>query len=274
MTGGELADLVATPNPVTTDMLTRGYDAEEITYPYGVDSRYRREDPVPWVLISTLGRMTDEPDGLFDELVEFARGLAPAPAADQYRGIFAWLTARMERTLWVERSGSSIDYLGDLARLFPDARFVHIHRDGREAALSIRAHPFYRLAVSLLYDGLVPEIGQDEDPVVALVESVPDVEWFGRYWTDQLVNGFAAVPQLDRDQYLDVRFEDLVARPANVLGEVAAFLELPADEGFVQRAAALVKGVPPTRFEALSEGEQERLRAACDPGMRLLRRTE
>jgi hypothetical protein len=105
------------------------------------------------------------------------------------------------------------------------------------------------------------------------VESVPEVEWFGRYWTDQLVNGFAALPDLDRDQYLEVRFEDLVTGPGAIIDEIATFFELPRDDAFADRAAALVRGVPPTRFESLSEDEQDRLRAACDSGMRLLRRT-
>jgi Sulfotransferase family len=272
MTGHELAELISTANAVTTEVLSRGYTSDEITYPFAPGSRFARGEPVPWVLISTLGLMSEDPDSLFDQLVAYAQRLDPAPAAAQYRRLFDWLTERMDRDLWIERSGSSVDYLGDLVRLYPEARFVHIHRDGHEAALSIRAHPFYRLAVSLLYPGLAPAVA-DDDMVVALLESVPAVEWFGRYWSDQLVNGFSALPRLDRDQYLAVRFEDLVGQPATVMAVVADFFELPADDGFVDRAAALVRGVPPTRFDSLDEDEQERLSEACAVGMRLLGRS-
>jgi hypothetical protein len=44
---------------------------------------------------------------------------------------------------------SSLDYVGDLSRLFPAARFVHLHRDGREAALSMREHHAFRLAICM-----------------------------------------------------------------------------------------------------------------------------
>lgn len=272
MSGAELADLISTPNPVTTDVLARGYTADEITYPFRDDSRYARTDPVPWVLISTLGRLSEHPDQLFDELIDVAAAQPELPAAEQYRALFDWLTERLGRAMWIERSGSSIDYLADLVRLYPKARFVHIHRDGREAALSMRAHPFYRLAVSLLFPDLLPDV-DDEDLVTALLESIPEVEWFGRYWSDQLVSGFAALPELDRDQYRAVRFEHLVTDPAAVLDDMARFFDLPPDPGFVERGAALLRGVPPTRFDGLEADEQHRLEEACSVGQRLVGRS-
>ena len=53
-----------------------------------------------------------------------------------------------------------------------------------------------------------------------------------------------ALPLLDRAQFLSVRFEDLVRRPAAVITEIAEFLEFDTDVGFPARAAALVHGEP------------------------------
>src|SRR4029079_14044254 len=89
----------------------------------------------------------------------------------------------------VERSGSSIDYLGDLASLYPNARFVHIHRDGHEAALSIRSHPFFRLGVAILMD-LFPESDDAEAAVTEVIETAPPCWAVGRYWSDQVLRGF------------------------------------------------------------------------------------
>ena len=76
-------------------------------------------------------------------------------------------------TDWVERSGSSIDYVDGLLGLFPRARIVHLVRDGREVALSMRNHAAYRMAVQLLYgvmpDGVDPT---DEDALAAALERV------------------------------------------------------------------------------------------------------
>ena len=272
-TGAEVADILATPNQVTRDALSRGYDAEEITYPFRTTDRYTRADPVPWVLVSTLAYLSDDPDALFDRTVAWLGERGPAPIADQYRALFDWWAAGVGRPAWIERSGSSVDYLADLARLFPDARFVHLHRSGPEVALSMRNHALYRLAVQLTY-GVVPDgvDPADDSPegadrlVRAWLEGRPPVELYGRYWSDQVVRGCAAAAELGPDRLRTVAFEDLVAEPARLLAELARFFDLPRDPGFPDRAAALVHGVPPARAPDLSPDEREALEAACRPG--------
>ena len=78
---------------------------------------------------------------------------------------------RFDRTHWIERSGSSIDYLGALNASFPKARFLHLHRDGYETALSMRGHHAYRLPIALMYRA------QDGDgpPITAIdFDAAPD----------------------------------------------------------------------------------------------------
>ena len=194
----------------------------------------------------------------------------------------------MGQSVWIEKSGSSIDYLGSLHTFFPKARFLHLHRDGHEAALSMREHAAYRLAISLLYDlhdagtAIQAELvtpgaarsPQGEDPIARILEARPPVEYFGRYWSEQIVRGHGALPHLGSDQYLAVRFEDLVARPRDVLPRIADFFELDVKpRNWVERAAALVRGVPPTRFEKLPRPERARLAEACLAGRQILDRS-
>lgn len=263
--------IVAQPNEVTDLALARGYDSDEIAYPFQAESRFRRGDAIPWILIATLPRLTDDHDALFDELAAEVAAWAPAPLADHYERLFAMLGARFGRPLWIERAGSSIDYMGELHALYPDARFLHIHRDGREAALSIRAHPFFRLAVNAMF-GLVPEATEGEDVVALMLESEPPVEIYGRYWSDQLLRGFRAAARMDAAQYLEVRFEDLVTDPLPVMARIGHFFELPDREDWLARAAALVRSVPPSRFGTLGPQEQALLTEAVRPGQVLLGR--
>src|SRR5262249_49573682 len=153
--------------------------------------------------------------------------LPAQPPAAHHRALFAWLARSTGREHWIERSGSSIDYLEALVTAFPRARFLHIHRDGPEAALSMREHHAYRLPISILYgapldDGRqLADLGpldviaapRDDDPISLILRSRPSPEYFGRYWTDQVLHGFRALRLLDRAQYAEVRFEDLVAEP-------------------------------------------------------------
>lgn len=287
ISGPQFAELISAEQPFVRAVLARGYDAEEIVYPFGPDARYGRADRLPWLLVTMLPRLSDQPDALFDRLTAFARGLSRGPIAEQYRRLFAWLASQLGREFWIERSGSSIDYLGALHQAFPRARFLHIHREGAEVALSMREHDAYRLPISLLYDvpvdsGVrVSELGPldldapptPEDPISQILASRPPPEYFGRYWTDQIVRGFAALPQLDARQLLSVRFEDLVSRPRDLLAEICEFFELdPERDGWIERAAGLIRGIPPTRFEKLAPDQQLRLADACRVGRQLLGR--
>lgn len=273
LSGAEVAALLAAPNPVTHDALSRGYTAEEITYPFRPTDRYTPADPLPWILVSTLAYLSDDPDALFDETVAWLSGRGIAPVAAHYRALFGWWAEKVGRTAWVERSGSSVDYLADLVRLFPDSRIVHLHRDGREVALSMRNHALYRLAVQLHY-GLVPEGVDPTDTspegtdrlVRGWLDGTPPVELYGRYWSDQVVRGCEAARAVPGLRLTTIAFEDLVGRPADVLPVVGDALSLGADDGFVARAAALVRGVPPTRAGDLGPAERAALDAACRPG--------
>jgi putative sulfotransferase len=274
VSGDDLADVLGAEQPVTTAVLARGYTSDEIQYPFGSPAaRYRVGDPIPWLSVSMLSRLTDDPDQWFDDLIAFARSRPTATMPEHYRAAFDWVTARSGGVAWVERSGSSIDYLGDLARLFPDARFVHIHRDGHEAALSIRGHPFFRLAVAMVHD-LFPDVDDPEEAVTQVIDTPPPCWAVGRYWSDQVLRGFRALPMIDRPQFLQVRFEDLVVDPASVLDEVQRFFGLGDDADFVERAAALVHGQPRARFGQLTPSEQDELRDACRPGQVLLGRAD
>ncbi len=287
--GAAIAEIVSAEQAVVTAVLRRGYAVEEITYPFDDPevSRYRRDEALPWILVSMLPRLARDPDALYEEFIAQLHQQPLQPPKDHYRECFDWLTRRLGKSVWIERSGSSVDYLGGLHEQFPNARFLHLHRDGHEVALSMRGHHAYRLPISLLYDAVldsgkrVSELGpidvtaepSEDDPVTQILASRPPPAAFGRYWTDQVLSGFRALAHLDADQYLDVRFEELVERPREVLRTIAEFFELPKGEGdWIARAAGIVKGRPPTRFEKLSPEDQQSLRDVCRPGQVLLGR--
>lgn len=286
VTGAALAALVAAEQPFVTAVLRRGYEVAEIVYPFERQARYRRDAPLPWILVSMLPRLSDDPDALFDEVIAFLRARPALPPRDHYRALFAWLARRTGHDVWIERSGSSVEYLESLAALFPDARFLHLHRDGREVALSMREHHAYRLPISILYGAPVDsgrtlaDLGpldlhappSGSDPISQILASRPPPVYFGRYWCDQVARGLRALRRLRPEQYLEIAFEALLADPIPRLREIAAFFALPDDPGFPERAAALVKGAPPARFPELPAEERQALGDACRAGQLLLGR--
>jgi hypothetical protein len=286
VSASEIWSLLSAEQPFVTAVLRRGYPVAEIVYPFGPGARHQPEDPLPWLLVATLPRLSEEPDALFDALGAFVRGRDIAPAADHYHAIFDWLTQQCGGKHWVERSGSSVDYVAGLHACFPDARFVHLHRDGREVALSMREHHAYRLPISILYQ--VPlDTGESladlgpldlaaapsaTDPISRILASTPPAEAFGRYWTDQVTRGTDALSAVPSAQTLEVRFEDLVGDPGNTLQRIAVFFALDEDPEFVAQATRLVRAAPAERFRKLAAEAQHALERACTAGQARLGR--
>jgi len=283
--GAELAAQLRLDHPMLTMVMKRGGAVPEVVYPFdSAGSRHALGDAVPWALAIAIPRISEEPDVLFDELIDRVERAPRATLAQHYRVIFDWLTERSGRSCWVERSGTSIEFLQELHAFFPDARFVHIHRDGREAALSMREYAVLRVAVAVM-NGLVGEIEYSHEGLTrlererpeaidALLAARPPVELYGKYWSDQILRGEQVLAELPAERFHTIRFEELVTRPAAVLAEVSDFLELPDDPGFIERASALSNGMPRLRWGELSSADRDALDAACAGAMRSLGRVE
>ena len=101
----------------------------------------------------------------------------------------------------------------------------------------------------------------------------PTVEQFAEYWNYQLQMGYSVFAKLGPSQFLDVRFEDLIAKPHEVLGRIAAFFEMPDSPGWMDKAAAMVNVAEVnSSMDKLSNARQESLLKACEPGRILLGR--
>ncbi len=284
--GAELVELLSAEQTVVTAALRRGHTAEEVVYPFGREgARYRVEDALPWLCVAMAPRLTEDPDTLFDDLVAWARTRPGASAADHYRALFDWLCARKGTRAWIERSGSSVDYAGALATCFPEARFLHIHRDGPETALSMREHGIYRLPIAMLYDVALPSGSRFStaggvdfaappeagDWISEALETRLEPEVFGRYWSDQVERGAQAAIEIGPERFAEIRFEDLIERPTDILAFVADFFRLPVAERWLDEANALVRGRPRRRRPDLENDVGRALDGACLRGREALR---
>ena len=106
-----------------------------------------------------------------------------------------------------------MQYLPLLERLFPDARFVHLVRDGRDAALSFLAVP-----------------RRDHDRGLGLSHATPS--GFACQWASE-VRDARALGERVGERYLELRYEELVVDPATELERVCAFAELRYDEAML-----------------------------------------
>jgi hypothetical protein len=124
-------------------------------------------------------------------------GPDPFDLGDGLRAFYRLYAERFGKPRWGDKTPPYLHRMQLIQRLLPEARFVHLIRDGRDVALS--------------HQGL----------------------WFGptsvraaaRWWTALIAAARAQVDDLRF--YLEVRYEDLVREPEATLRRVCAFVELP-----------------------------------------------
>jgi putative sulfotransferase len=250
-------------------------------------ARFPWPSAIPAILETTLPHLTDAPDQLFDALGAEVQRWPSAPLGEHYSHLFAWLAARFAKRLWVERSGTSLLMVNQFLATFPEARFVHMVRDGRDAAISMRQHLGLKLGLGM--NALQQHLGVD--PIRSSdrthIDRVPpelraflpesfDAEALrafdvplplcGEFWTQQISAGLGALSGLPEGRVLTICYEDFFVDPKERLDALAAFLgDEFIDEAWSKGCAATVRK-PGSAWRDLPERDVQALTAICRPG--------
>jgi hypothetical protein len=157
---------------------------------------------------------------------DFLRLMMERIAEDQ--GVERWADCTPTHALYLER----------IVKDFPEARVLHMIRDGRDVALSMERQGWVRRL--------------PWDPARSVVASALYWEWICRRGR--------AYGETIRQRYKEIRFEDLVQRPSSVLEEVGRFIQHPLDWDQIQQAAVGSVQKPNTSFDEESFDPVERWR--------------
>jgi hypothetical protein len=299
--GNKLWQMLTTPYDFFDEVLLDGIGFPELCYPYG-NGRFTLApaNGMPMICHQTLPMLTDDPDALYDQLAAEVPTWPLRSAADQYRALFDHLAGILDRRVIVERSSTSLSVISLLRQQFPEARFVHIYRDGPDCALSMSRHPMYRMAgmraeaVRLTgqssWDDIEAELrrmsedGELAEEFTGLLAPPFDAKrfmnyplpaaFFGGMWSRMVAGGMTQLAELPPDIWTSVRYEDLIADPEKQLSRLAEFIGVsPTADWFAAareltdtRAAGESGGLDPEQLAALQQ--------ACKPGMDAIVATE
>jgi hypothetical protein len=114
---------------------------------------------------------------------------------------------------WAEKTPHNVLYMVPLGEIFPEARFIHLLRDGRDVTCSL-----------MTMDWVDPSTGRKVDYVETMTGAA-------RYWRDVVTEARqqAAHPSLT-GRVLEVRYEALVTEPAATMRQVLEFVGEEWDE--------------------------------------------
>jgi len=112
-------------------------------------------------------------------------------------------------------------------RLWPEARIIHVIRDGRDVFLSMKNRPLHN------WDSEA-HTGWKEDPVSAVA----------LWWELSVRMGQKAAKMLGSRLYLAIRYESLVLQPEHECAALCAFLGLPYDGAMLRFHEAFARKSP------------------------------
>jgi hypothetical protein len=127
--------------------------------------------------------------------------------------VFEAYAAERGKPRWGDKTPLYMQYLPLLERLFPRAVYVHLIRDGRDAATSFLEVP--------------------EGIMTAGWGHPRDAAGFAAQWATEVRAARALGVRVGAARYLEVRYEALVAAPGEELRRVCAFAGLEYDDGML-----------------------------------------
>src|SRR5215210_3995013 len=152
------------------------------------------------------------------------------------------------------------DFIEEVSRIYPEARVIHIIRDGRDQAVSMLHHVWNRSmdqgGVQTLKPGEFERreiYRKDPQELLQTGEGMFTEERLrgaARSWNARVGKTVEDGPALLGSNYTEVRYEDLLERPNEEVGRLARFLGADTSEKAVQQA------VGSARFEKLSKGRE------------------
>lgn len=154
-----------------------------------------------------------------------ARGYRPDErVAGRLRDAFAAIQSGARGELLLSKRTSNNRRIPALDTVFPNAKYVHVIRDGREVADSLLRVEWWG-GHRVWWDGRTADemerSGEDSLTIAAR-------NWV--YEMNELRHGFASIAP---ERILEVRYERLLAEPERRLGEILDFIGLDADADYL-----------------------------------------
>ena len=169
-------------------------------------------------------------------------GLAVADVAPRIRSgmsigeaiaaVYETYAAAVGKPRWGDKTPMYMRHLPLLDRLFPDAQYVHLIRDGRDAALSFLQMPEGTFTRTWAHPRTPAQ--------------------FACLWRKEVADARALGRRLGASRYHEVRYEELVASPESVVRGICDFAATPFEPAMLDYAGAVDVSAKPHQQRLLT----------------------
>jgi hypothetical protein len=165
-----------------------------------------------------------------DELLARLEAVEPFNTSDALRAFYRLYADKHEKPRWGDKTPDYVRKMKKIQKTLPEARFIHVIRDGRDAGLS-----------------------QNTRVIKRGKEPVPPRE-MARRWRKRIIKSREDAAAIPADEYLEVRYEDLIADTEPVLRRICELVALEYDpvmltyhERASERLQEMAGALPATR---------------------------
>lgn len=159
--------------------------------------------------------------------------------------VFAEASSRSGKPIVGDKTPSAIHYLEEIHEFYPEARIIHIIRDGRDHAVSSVFH-CWRAAKDrggffpLSHEGRLRRDAYYEDPESfgpgkRSIFDEASLKALAGNWRNVVAHAREAGPRLFADRYFEVKYEELLRCPEPLFAGMLRLLGADADERLVEK---------------------------------------
>jgi hypothetical protein len=234
-----------------------------------------------------LPALAADPDELYDLIAAQVCGRPVATVGAHLEHLLQWLRARLGGSVVVERTGGSLEFVGDLIHSFPDARFLLLHRDVGSTAQALQSDVLAR--ITEMGRILLPLVRSPNEVTPELLDAMPQLARdclaalvrpfdreridavdlplaaFAGRWLRATQGGLVALRTLPADRWTVVQYEAMTRDPTEVFRGLAEFLRVDAPRGWLTAVSGSVRP-PRTPAPAMVPASNDDL--TLPPGVR------
>ncbi len=158
----------------------------------------------------------------FPSLIDQLERIQARSYASVFDTIFKEFMHSERKSRWGDKTPMHVNYILLVNHFFPNAKFIHIIRDGRDVALSL----------------------------LRLKWGPRRIEYSGYYWKWLVLMGMLCGRILGPERYCEIRYEDLINEPEGILKSLCSWLALEYDPVMLEyhkSRAAKERCAPPAK---------------------------
>ncbi len=137
--------------------------------------------------------------------------------------------AQAQKARWADKTPNNIRAIGQILTQFPNSKFVHLIRDGRDVVCSLRNHPKEKIVNGKVLPNKVNR---------------PISECTYRWLSDTS----AGLVYRDHPRYMELKYEQLVEDPETSLRELCGFIDEAFEKQMLHASVAGVDELSAGRF--------------------------